>query len=59
MVILVTSSEVHVRVGHVTGAVEVDQSTAFRTKSFWIGGILPHLNWFGTELFPCTFCVLL
>lgn len=35
MVILVTCSEVHIRVGQVTGAVEIDKSTAFRTKLSW------------------------
>lgn len=50
---------VHSSVGHVTGAVGLDQSAAFRTKSCWRGGILPPLDWFGTELFPSTFPVLL
>lgn len=32
MVIIVTCSEVHIIVGHVTGAVEVGQSTSFRIR---------------------------
>lgn len=53
MVILVTCSEVHISAGHVTGAVEVDQSN-FGEEVFCLLS-----NWFGTELFPCTFRVLL